>query len=76
MVKTHQHGSSLQASHQIAEAIQFIQHIRALFKFLGFTFDQVQAIGFDQANVDFNFNHSAPRRLPVDGDVAGNILET
>jgi len=59
-VKTHQHGPALQASHQIAKTIEFIQHIRVFvfFKLLGFAFDQMQAVGFDQANVNLVRNYS------------------
>ena len=76
-VKTHQHGPALQASHQVAKAVQFIQHIRVfvILKALGFAFDQVQAVGFDQANVNLVFDHRVSGRLPFEVNVAGDILD-
>lgn len=73
-VKTDQHGPALQAAHQIAQTVQFIQHIRALFEAFGFAFDQMQAVGPDQADIDLVPDHGPASRLATDGDVAGDIL--
>ena len=76
LVKTHQHGPALQASHQVAKAVHFIQHIGGFvaFKLLGFAFDQMQAVGSNQADVNLVFDHRMSSRLPVEGNVAGDIL--
>ena len=77
LVKTDQKYPALQASHQIEKAVQFIQDIRVLviLKALGFAFDQVQAVGFDQANIDLVFDQPASGRLAGDGNIACDILD-
>jgi hypothetical protein len=51
-VKTDQYGPALQSAHQVTQAGQFIQHIRALSKAFGFALDQMQAADPDLTEIE------------------------